>query len=246
MSHVYAHPEAEVAHVAAPQLQRACACGESAGVSGKCPECAAREQLGVQPKLSLNRPGDRYEQEADRIADRVVSAREPGTAARTSPLLQRQPEARRRRTRSCKPSPRACSVSPRRRRTEEIQAKSAGGPVAGAAVGHAAAAVAGGGRPLSGGERSWFEPRLGRDLSAVRLHDDSRAGAAARGINARAYTLRNHIAFAPGAYDGRLDRGPAADGARTGPYDPAEPRPRSDRARAALGVAPADRRSKGC
>ena len=27
------------------------------------------------------------------------------------------------------------------------------------------------------------------------------AGAAARGINARAYTLRNHIAFAPGAYD---------------------------------------------
>ena len=92
MSHVYAHPEAEVAHVAAPQLQRACACGESAGVSGKCPECAAREQLGVQPKLSLNRPGDRYEQEADRIADRIVSAREPGTAARTSPLLQRQPE----------------------------------------------------------------------------------------------------------------------------------------------------------
>ena len=69
------------------------------------------------------------------------------------------------------------------------------------AVARAAAAVGGGGRPLSRSERAWVEPRLGRDLSPVRIHDDAAAGAAARGINARAYTLRNHIAFAPGAYD---------------------------------------------
>ena len=84
---------------------------------------------------------------------------------------------------------------------EELQAKSVGAPALAPAVARAAAAVSGGGRPLSRSERAWVEPRLGRDLSPVRVHDDATAGAAARGINARAFTLRNHIAFAPGTYD---------------------------------------------
>ena len=44
-------------------LQRACACGGTAGVSGKCAGCEQQERLGVQPKLTVNAPGDRYEQE---------------------------------------------------------------------------------------------------------------------------------------------------------------------------------------
>ncbi|WP_299908924.1 DUF4157 domain-containing protein [uncultured Paracoccus sp.] len=64
----------------------------------------------------------------------------------------------------------------------------------------AAGAVAQGGRPLSGAERAYFEPRFGRDFSHVRLHDDARAGQAARAIGARAYTLRNHIAFGAGQF----------------------------------------------
>lgn len=52
-------------------IQRKCACG------GGCPDCQARKEdegLRIQPKLAVSRPGDEYEQEADRAADRVVSA----------------------------------------------------------------------------------------------------------------------------------------------------------------------------
>lgn len=57
-----------------PVVQRtpACACG------GGCPRC-----LGVQTKLKVNPPGDRYEQEADNLADQVM--RMP------APIIQRAP-----------------------------------------------------------------------------------------------------------------------------------------------------------
>jgi len=55
-------------------LQRKCACGRGAGVSGQCSDCAEQKQLSVQPKLEVNEPGDRYEQEADEVAERVMAA----------------------------------------------------------------------------------------------------------------------------------------------------------------------------
>ena len=63
----------------------------------------------------------------------------------------------------------------------------------------AEAAVAGltGGSPLPAAERAFFEPRLGRDLSAVRIHADQPA---ATSIGARAFTLSRRIAFAPGEW----------------------------------------------
>ncbi|HET7537705.1 MAG TPA: DUF4157 domain-containing protein, partial [Candidatus Didemnitutus sp.] len=49
-------------------------------------------------------------------------------------------------------------------------------------------ALASSGRPLDAGTRSFFEPRFGHDFSAVRVHDDARAGESARAVNAHAYT----------------------------------------------------------
>lgn len=63
-----------------------------------------------------------------------------------------------------------------------------------------AAAVAKGGQPLSRSERTFFEPRFGRDLSHVRLHRDTAAAEAARNLSARAFTLHNHIVFAAEQY----------------------------------------------
>jgi hypothetical protein len=45
-------------------------------------------------------------------------------------------------------------------------------------------------------DRSFFDPRLGVDLSAVSNHDDDRAANSARSIDARAYILGSHVAFA--------------------------------------------------
>ena len=59
----------------------------------------------------------------------------------------------------------------------------------------------GGGQPLSGSERSFFEPRFGADFSIARVHNDTRAANAARSINARAFTIGPNIVFARGQYD---------------------------------------------
>jgi hypothetical protein len=78
--------------------------------------------------------------------------------------------------------------------------QSPGTAKAGANVESGISALKGGGKPLSGSERSFFEPRLGTDLSGVRVHDGPQAHDAANSINARAFTLGKDIAFAKGEY----------------------------------------------
>ena len=71
-------------------LQRTCACGGTPGPTGECAECRRKRKPGLQAKLKINPPGDRYEQEADRMAETVM--RSPAPAVRRmpiTPLLQR-------------------------------------------------------------------------------------------------------------------------------------------------------------
>lgn len=56
------------------------------------------------------------------------------------------------------------------------------------------------GRPLDGAVRDHMERHLGHDLGHVRIHTDSTAAAATQAVDASAYTLGRHIAFAPGRY----------------------------------------------
>jgi hypothetical protein len=56
------------------------------------------------------------------------------------------------------------------------------------------------GRPLDATTRNFFEPRLGHDLSDVRLHTDAQAARSARSVEAHAYTVGSHIAFDAGRY----------------------------------------------
>jgi hypothetical protein len=56
------------------------------------------------------------------------------------------------------------------------------------------------GRPLAANVRAYFEPRFRHDLSGVRIHDDVTAHASASAIDAAAYTVREHIVFAPGRH----------------------------------------------
>lgn len=56
------------------------------------------------------------------------------------------------------------------------------------------------GQPLGDGVRSLMEQHFGHDFSAVRVHDDARAGRSAQQVSALAYTVGDHMAFAPGRY----------------------------------------------
>ena len=79
---------------------------------------------------------------------------------------------------------------------------------AGPAGGMPGVAAGGSGVPLPMSARQYFEPRLGCDFSAVRLHSDDRAADRAASLGARAFTLGSDISFgagelAPGTTPGR-------------------------------------------
>lgn len=56
------------------------------------------------------------------------------------------------------------------------------------------------GRRLDESERSFFEPRFGRNLSDVRIHNNSQAAVSARNVDARAYTVGQDIVFGQDEY----------------------------------------------
>ncbi|MEZ3116947.1 DUF4157 domain-containing protein [Halobaculum sp. MBLA0147] len=57
------------------------------------------------------------------------------------------------------------------------------------------------GRPLDASIQRAVEERMGDSLGDVRIHTGPRAAAAADAIDARAFTVGNHVAFAAGEYD---------------------------------------------
>ncbi len=63
------------------------------------------------------------------------------------------------------------------------------------------------GQPLPDSARSFFEPRLGADLSAVRVHTDSQAARSADAVQAKAYTVGSSIVFADGQYAPQSESG---------------------------------------
>jgi hypothetical protein len=137
----------------------------------------------VQPKLTINRPGDRYEQEADRVADQVM----------------RMPKSQPHGDRAAVRQPAAAGAQPDR----TMQADSPGAPAP--RLDPAAAAAIQSvhqhtGRPLDPSIRADMGARLGHDFSQVRVHDDAAAAEAARAIQARAYTIGRDVAFGAGEY----------------------------------------------
>jgi len=138
----------------------------------------------VQPKLQVGPVDDPLEREADRAADAMMQGEAAGALSRAAPAAQRM----------CA----ECGAEEDGR----VQRKCAtcAGEGAARSAETAAQAVSSGGAPLSPELRAYFEPRLGRGLSDVRIHTGGQAADAARGIDARAYTLGRDVAFAAGEY----------------------------------------------
>ena len=86
-SPVSPRPSVSFRHSRIAIIQRKCACG---GSTGTCDECNSRKRFGLQTKLKVSEPGDKYEQEADRVADQVISSASPNSAVTSSgPTIQR-------------------------------------------------------------------------------------------------------------------------------------------------------------
>lgn len=169
----------------------------------------------VQPKLFIGANGDRFEREADAVAEQVMrqpqlvgpaasrsvakSQRSAGAAGGLE-ALQRQSD-----------SPYSiddgvvteAEGEPEGDVAPALQAKPAPGGLTGVAPGLAGRIQAlrgSGGVPLPAGVRSFMESRFGHDFGRVRVHTGSRADAAARSIQARAFTLGRDVVFGAGQY----------------------------------------------
>jgi outer membrane protein OmpA-like peptidoglycan-associated protein len=176
----------------------------------------------LQPKLRIGQPNDKYEEEADRVADMVMRMPEPNVQRQTEEeeelqakalsgpgalLIQRQIDEEEEEIQPEASSENALSWIQRQveeeEEEEEIQTKAETvrspqiipTPFGGRKVG------LGKGSPLPKPPRSFFESRFGYDFTQVRIHTDARATDSANALNAKAFTLGHNIVFRQGQYD---------------------------------------------
>lgn len=132
----------------------------------------------IQGKLTISQPGDRYEQEADRIADAVMAS--PRQMADAN-----------------------LEQTGRGGATEEANRMPWNLPaLASKTQAQIHSVIRSGGEPLAGEARSFMESRLGQDFSQVRIHRSALAGDLAGQLSARAFTVGNNILFGRGEYHG--------------------------------------------
>ena len=154
----------------------------------------------LQAKLRIGQPGDKYEQEADRVADAVMRMPESGVKRQVEPeeegrlqskplanhitplvQVQRQEEPEKEEE-TLQAKPLAKEITPFVQRQvepeeeeEELQAKATSGHISEANPNLESdiQSLKGGGQPLSENDRAYFEPRFSRDFGKVRVHTDA-------------------------------------------------------------------------
>jgi hypothetical protein len=159
----------------------------------------------IQTKLRIGQPNDKYEQEADRVADKVM---------RTSELeMQRQIEPEEEDEKMLQTTTLTDQITPlvqeqveeEKEEEEVLQTKGRTGYTAEVApnLESRIRALRGGGQPLSESNRSFMERRFGIDFSGVRLYTDSNAAQMSKELDAEAFTYGRDIYFGAGRYNPR-------------------------------------------
>jgi hypothetical protein len=174
-------------------VQRQCACG------GGCQRCQDedREEGGwaipsgrIQARLAVGAHGDRYEEEAERVAGEVVTG--PGSLVEvpiTTGITGVQAGAI--------ASARHPAVSPLSSDGMDVADHDAPDRPG---VESRLRVLAGSGNALPGSSRLRLESRFGFDFGAVRIHDDAEAAQLNEALESLAFTHGRDIYFARGAY----------------------------------------------
>lgn len=142
----------------------------------------------IQTKLTVNEPGDKYEQEADSVADKVMGAGDN---------LQIQ-----RKCSSCEDDDKKVQRKPASPGiTPLVQTKGGDGAVAAPALGNKIADTQGNGSSLDKTTGAFMSDRFGVDFGSVKIHADGESAKMNRELNARAFTTGNDIYFNEGEYN---------------------------------------------
>ena len=179
--------------------------------SGKAGKPGLPRQPGIQPlpmqtKLEVGTVDDPLERQADRAADLVTRMPAPGPAsapdgsAKAHTANSPVPGHAASLQRKCACGGTCDKCKSRGKEDEQEKAQPGVQPTGSSPVSRTAPAIvhevlSEPGEPLDAATRAFFEPRFEWDFSRVRVHSGARAAASARAVNARAYTVGNHIVF---------------------------------------------------
>jgi hypothetical protein len=190
---------------------------------------AEKEKTDSSPSaeaLAINEPGDRFEREADAVAEQVM--RTPAAAIsgagksfssgddgnklqRKCSHCEEEEESQKKLQRKAVEAAPHVSVQRCAQCEEEEEQKKVQRSEAGAGPAMAPPSVHNvlhsPGRPLDSAARSFMEPRFGRDFSGVRIHTGAEADRAVRDVSAAAFTVGPDIAFASGRYAPETEAG---------------------------------------
>ncbi|WP_158860371.1 eCIS core domain-containing protein [Lunatibacter salilacus] len=150
----------------------------------KIPILPGRDEK-IQPKLKINKPGDKYEQEADAMADRVM----------------RMPEIESHNFLSLKPLnciQRKCADCEEEETVQRKEQNS--GTVDSQSIAIQLSEARGQGHPLPSAIQRFMSRSIGTDFSNVRVHTNSSAADMTQKLNARAFTNGSDIFFNFGEY----------------------------------------------
>lgn len=151
------------------------------------------EELPVQAKLTIGQPGDKYEQEADQMAAKVMAMPDSAVQREVMPEEDEELQAKPQLQREAMPEEEDETLQAK----PQIQAKGTA-PEAPANFDSQLAQQKGGGQLLSDETRAFMEPRFGADFSNVRVHETPDL---ANAIQAQAFTHGQDIYFNSGKYN---------------------------------------------
>ena len=159
------------------------------------PHLALQRRLGnggwqrlLQAKLSVSKPGDEYEQEADRVADHVM---------RMSGQVSEE-------TQKTLSTPSFTAARGVRRDAQSEDDKTSEMDLG---VESAIHALRGRGQPLPERVRAFMEPRFRADFRDVRIHADDSAHELSHALNASAFTIGQDVVFGAGRYAPETESG---------------------------------------
>jgi len=178
----------------------------------------------IQPKLTIGKPGDKYEVEADAMADKMMNrpqttnnsffnpttnfiqkmegqeeeVQQKPLATSITPLVQKMEEDESIQTK-CNDCEKEESVQ--KMEEEDVQTKSEGQNVAPTNIESSLRSSKGNGSTLSRYVKNEMESSFGADFSQVNIHTNSNAIQMNKHINAQAFTHGNDIYFNQGKYN---------------------------------------------
>ncbi|MCG8330291.1 MAG: DUF4157 domain-containing protein [Chitinophagales bacterium] len=159
----------------------------------------------IQPKLTIGRPGDKYEQEADAMADKIVQRIE---SSKSTPAIQTKCEACKEEGKLQKMEEEGNekeviqkSIFESKHRSNDALIQRKGGEEVDPSLEMQLNNSRGSGQTLDDQTRSTMEQGFNTDFRNVKVHTDENAVQMNHKLNAQAFTSGNDIYFNQGKYD---------------------------------------------